>query len=63
MKPKIVPSTISVHSALLVNTNGLPRWNEPKIGSITNWCIGSILPPAATVFPYASSSGALPVAF
>ena len=37
MKTQIVPSTISVHNALLVNTNGLlPPLNEPKIGSIEN---------------------------
>src|SRR5262249_37846225 len=40
MNSQIVTRTISVHSALLVNTNGLLRWNEPKIGAITNWCIG-----------------------
>jgi hypothetical protein len=52
MKSQITPSTIRVHSALLVKTNGFAPWNEPKIGSITNWCIGSILPSAATLsFP------------
>src|SRR5207302_11449466 len=51
MKNQIVPSTISVHSALLVKTNGLwPPLNEPKIGSISNWCIGS-MSPAATSTP------------
>ena len=29
MNTQIVPSTISVHSALLVKTNGLSCWNEP----------------------------------
>jgi hypothetical protein len=33
----------------LVKTNGLPCWNEPAIGWITNWCIGSILPSAANL--------------
>ena len=55
MNSQIVPSTISVHSALLVKTNGLLCPNEPKIGSITNWCIGSILPSAATLLPYSRS--------
>src|SRR5260221_2689433 len=56
MKNQIVPSTISVHRALLVKTNGLwPPLNEPKIGSISNWCIGS-MSPAATYSPLSLSA-------
>src|SRR3954447_11345467 len=59
MKNQIVPSTISVHSALLVKTNGLwPPLNEPKIGSISNWCIGS-MSPAATYSPLSLSVRAI----
>src|SRR5438270_4579862 len=59
MKNQIVPSTISVHRALLVKTNGLwPPLNEPKIGSISNWCIGS-MSPAATLSPLSLSVRAI----
>ena len=60
MNSQIVPSTISVHSALLVKTKRIvAHVNEPKIGSIVNWCIGSILPSAATLRPYYSSARAV----
>src|SRR5437763_4435449 len=59
MKNQIVPRTISVHRALLVKTNGLwPPLNEPKIGSISNWCIGS-MSPAATYSPLSLSVRAI----
>src|SRR4051812_41796999 len=51
MNSQISARTTSIHSALLVKTNGLPS-RFPNSGLIWNWCIGSILPLAATlVFP------------
>ena len=45
---QIAPSTISIHSAQLVKGNGLAGQIARQIGSIMNWCIGSILASAAT---------------
>ena len=49
MKIQISARTTSIHKALLVKTNGVPsRW--PASGLIWNWCIGSILLSAATLY-------------
>jgi len=51
MNTTIAAVTISIHSAELVNMNGLATSSSPAIGAIANWCIGSILAAAATCFP------------
>ena len=58
MKTRIEPSTIIIHSAELVKAKGLPA--VPRIGSIWNWCIGSMVDDcsAATFcFPQAPVGG------
>ena len=51
MNSQIVPSTISIHKALLVKANGLS--SDPVRESIWNWCIGSMVAfSAATCFPH-----------
>ena len=60
MKSQISARTMSIHSALLVKTNGLPS-RVPASGLIWNWCIGSILLSAATLSTSLSPSfGPLP---
>src|SRR6478735_6626859 len=50
MNSRIAASTISIHSAELVNWNGVAAASPPNNGEIVNWCIGSILAAAATGF-------------
>ena len=49
MKPKITASATISHAELVVKlTSYLPRCSGTR-GSTVNWCIGSILVPAATL--------------
>src|SRR5678816_1005660 len=58
MNSRIAASTASIHSAELVNWNGLAVSSPPPNGAITNWCMGSILAAAATGFsgPWSGAS-------